>query len=329
MGDKEAAQKEFRLLEPKSSARDMAERSYAAGFMHDALRYLTIAHEDNPADHEVMLKLGYTHNMLKDDRKAVEWFALARLSADPTIAAAAHQAYSNLKPHVSRRRTTAWLLPFYSSRWKDAFAYGQIKTEFRAGALPLRPYVSMRLIGDARGKVAQPYPQYMSEKAAIFGVGVASPYYKGVMAWAEAGQSFSYAQQSAPDYRGGVSYSRGFGRLLGAATPGTFLENHEDAVYVSRFAHSLLLYTQNKIGYTLSPGFQLYWNLNLTADAKRQYWANFAEAGPGLRARFSAMPPGLVFSVDVVRGAHTINAGNPRRPNFYDVRAGFWYAITR
>jgi hypothetical protein len=24
-----------------------------------------------------------------------------------------------------------------------------------------------------------------------------------------------------------------------------------------------------------------------------------------------------------------VNTGNPRRPNYLDIRAGFWYAVTR
>ncbi len=322
-------------------ARELANRSYKAGYLKDALKYLTIAHEADPLDFDVMLKLGYTNNMLKKDRQAVDWFALARRSPDPTIAAEAHRAHANLEPQFRNTRTTAWLLPFFSSRWHDVFAYGQVKTQFRAGSLPIRPYVSMRFVGDSRDGVGQPYPQYLSEKAVILGGGLASPYYKGVMGWFEAGQSFRYQAQpgqsrSNADFRGGVSFSRAFGHLLDASKPGSFFENHEDAVYVSRFQHSTLFYTQNKFGYTLArleklAGMrtQLYWNANFTADPKQQYWANFVETGPGLRFRWNFLPPAMAFSVDLLRGAHTINRGNPRSPNYYDVRAGFWYVFSR
>jgi hypothetical protein len=37
----------------------------------------------------------------------------------------------------------------------------------------------------------------------------------------------------------------------------------------------------------------------------------------------------MLFSISFLRGAYTENEGNPRRPNYYDVRAGFWYAFTR
>jgi len=338
MGQKEEGEKELEGISSRSrsqrpaDAREMAERSYQLGYLEDALRYYKIAHEDDPLDFHVMLKLGFTHNMLKQDKEAVNWFRLARHSPDPMIAAEAQRAYSNLEP--KKVRTTAWMLPFYSSRWKDVFTYGQVKTEFAQGPLPVRPYLSLRFIGDARGQVRQPFPQYLSEKAFIFGAGLRTDSYRGLMGWAEAGQAVGYQRRGTePDYRGGVSYSRGFGRLMGSEKPGAFFENHEDAVYVSRFDSSVLFYTQNKAGYTLAPvgalRLQLYWNVNLTASAKQQYWANFAEAGPGLRVRWPALPEAMVFSVDLLRGAHTANQGNPRGPNYYDFRAGFWYAITR
>ena len=36
----------------------------------------------------------------------------------------------------------------------------------------------------------------------------------------------------------------------------------------------------------------------------------------------------MYFTVNFLRGVYTVNQGNPRRPNFYDLSAGFWYAFT-
>jgi tetratricopeptide (TPR) repeat protein len=316
-------------------ARELGNKSFEAGYLKDALKYLTIAHENDPLDFDVMLKLGWTNNLLKNDAAAVNWFSLARQSPDPSVAAEAQRAYSNLRPDNQRVRTTTWMLPFYSSRWKTAFTYAQVKTEFKTGGLPLRPYLSMRLVGDMRGKIGNPFPQYLSESAVIFGAGVATPVRKGLMAWAEAGRAVSYVERQdgtsrvTSDYRAGVSFTRGIGRRLGSKTPGAFFENHEDAVFVSRFNNSVLVYTQNKFGYTAAPGFQLYWNANLTAGARGQFWGNFAETGPGIRVRWPGLPEALYFTVDVLRGAHTVNTGGAGRPNFNDVRAGFWYAFSR
>ena len=61
----------------------------------------------------------------------------------------------------------------------------------------------------------------------------------------------------------------------------------------------------------------------------RQYWANYAETGPGVRFRFEEWRVPLRFSVEALRGAYLVNQGNPRRPNFNDVRVGIWYAFTK
>ena len=324
----------------------MAERSMKAGYLKDAIRYLSLAHEVNPVDASVMLKLGWTYNLLHNDNEAIRWFARARKSPDPKISLEAGRAYTNLRPSLERFRTTAWLFPFYSTRWRDMFSYGQIKTEVKLGNLPFRPYVSTRFIGDTRRKIdgvqQVALPQYLSESSFIVGVGVASRYWHGIVAWGEAGEAVSYlsrpsaGRRMVPDYRGGISFARGWGRNMRSEIGGAFFETNADGVFVSRFGNDSLAYSQSRFGYTSHPierlaglQTQIYLNGNITADVKRQPWANFVEAGPGVRFRWSWMPPSLVFSVNVMRGVYLLNAGNPRSPNFYDLRIGFWYAITR
>lgn len=331
--------KETAKKDAVSEARELADKSFEAGYMKDALKYLSAVHESDPLNFEVMNKLGIVYNVLKDDRQALRWFELAAMSPEPSIAGQAQRATANLRPQFARFRTTVWTMPFFSTRWRDAFSYGQMKTELRVGHLPFRPYLSTRLVANTRGAVNRPDAPYLSETAVIFGGGVATAAYRGLMGWAEAGMAMSYihrtdqASRIQPDYRGGVSFSRSWGHHLGSSASGWFAENHEDGVYVSRFNHTLLGYVQNKVGYTLlaseSFAFQVLWNGNLTADAKQQYWANFAETGPGMRVRSAVLPRGMVLSFDLLRGSHTVNAGNPRRPNYWDVRAGAWYAITR
>ncbi|HYP13396.1 MAG TPA: tetratricopeptide repeat protein, partial [Bryobacteraceae bacterium] len=51
-------------------SKELAEKSLQAGYLKDALRYLRVAHENDPIDFDVMLKLGWVHNILKDDRSA-------------------------------------------------------------------------------------------------------------------------------------------------------------------------------------------------------------------------------------------------------------------
>jgi Tfp pilus assembly protein PilF len=315
-------------------AKVMAERSLKAGFVRDALKYLQLAQEDDPADFAVMLKLGWTYNMLHNDRQAIRWFDLARKSPDPKIAREANTAYQNLRPAFETFRTTVWMFPMYSSRWRDFFAYAQIKTEFRP-RLKIHPYVSLRFIGDSRGTIGPETsglaPQYLSESALIPALGVATSYWHGVMGWAEAGSSVGYLTgHIVPDYRGGAAFSKGFGHLLKSETGGVFFETSEDAIFVSRFDNDFLFISQNRAGYT--PAFgklqtQFYWNFNLTQDQKRQAWANFFETGPGVRFRAAFMPSALYFTVNYLRGNYTV-AGDPYGPIFNDFRAGFWYAFT-
>ncbi|MEK7404513.1 MAG: tetratricopeptide repeat protein [Acidobacteriota bacterium] len=319
-------------------AKVLGERSYQAGYLRDALKYLTIAHESDPADFPVMLKLGWTHNLLRQDSQAIRWFDLARRSPEQVVAAEASKAYHGLRPAFARFRTSAWLMPFYSSRWRDVFSYGQVKTEVNFRGLPLRPYFTTRFIGDTRRTTGGVLPQYLSESSLILGVGLVSTPWRGVVLWGEAGTAVSYASQRPdvgrmmPDYRGGLAYGRGLGHLLGGESSGGFFETNKDAVFLSRFGDDFLIHSQNRFGYTPRPlaglATQFYWNANAALDFRRQYWANFVEFGPGFRFRWQGMPEALVFSVNLLRGVHTLNRGNPRRPNFFDVRAGFWYAAS-
>ena len=337
----EAPQAERRI-----EAKVLAEKSLEKGYMKDALKYLAIAHETDPLDFEVMLKLGWAHNITNQDAVAARWFNLARRSPDPKVAQEANKAYQNLHAANARLQTTFWLFPMYSSRWQDVFAYSQLKTVVKVKG-PLRPYFSARFVGDARGgtmdrtQLAASSPLYLSESAVILGLGVATPVYRGLFAWAEAGTALSYLRRhdvprAMSDYRAGLSLTRFHGPTILNTKPGWFAETANDAVYVSRFDHNTILQTQNKFGRNFGGSedqntlrAQLFWSINLNADVKRQYWANTAETGPGIRFRWSAMPPSMVFTVQALRGAHLVNTGNPRRPNYFDIRAGFWYALTR
>ncbi|MEO8659021.1 MAG: tetratricopeptide repeat protein [Bryobacteraceae bacterium] len=323
-------------------AKTLAERSLQAGYLQDALKYLNVAHETDPLDFSVILKLGWTNNILKDDPSAVRWFRLASKSPEPAVAAEANRAYRNLEAGLARIHTSVWMYPIFSTRWHDLFAYGQVKTELRIPGVPVHPYFSTRFVGDARGGIDNPgsiYPQYLSESSIIFALGLATVPRRGLVAWGEAGMAMSYLGRRPsggfmkPDYRGGLSFSKGFGRLLTSEAGGAFFEMNLDAVFVSRFQNDTIFYSQNRAGWTFAPrdslgGFQLqlFWNANLTADAKHQYWANFGETGPGLKFRFASMPRSLYFTVSLLRGAYTVTEGNPRGPQFNDLRAGIWYA---
>jgi Tfp pilus assembly protein PilF len=344
MGNKSAAEQQLQSLppasEPSPSPREntppqatpansklLGEQSLEKGYLSDALRYLHAAHENDPMDFEVMLKLGWAYNILKDDREAVRWFSLARSSPDAGTAAEASKAYGNLNPSLRLLRTTVWVFPTISTRWQDTFVYAQAKTELRT-TFPIHPYLSLRFIGDARGAVqlgANISPQNLSERSVIVGAGLASAPWRGLMAWFEAGEALRYqiprgqTGTALPDYRGGISYTQAL-----RAPHRLFAETNDDGVFISRFGNDSLLYSQNRSGRTFGENFQVYWNWNATVDATGEYWANTVETGPGVRFRLNP----LQFTVNFLRGAYLVNQSNPYRPNFNDVRIGVWYAFT-
>jgi hypothetical protein len=132
-----------------------------------------------------------------------------------------------------------------------------------------------------------------------------------------------------------VSYVKGFGRLLTRGARGAFAETNADGIYVSRFNKDTLVYSQNRAGFTMGQletfgglHTQFYWNANATVDMQGQYWANYVETGPGVKFKFESWHAPVLFSVNLLRGAYLINQGNPRGPNFNDLRIGVWYAFT-
>ena len=313
-------------------AKIMAERSIKAGYMKDALKYLQVAHEDDPGDFEAMLKLGWTYNVLHDDATAARWFDLARRSPDPKIAQEGSQAWRNLSGTLRRFRTTFWIYPVYSTRWHDFFSYAQIKTELR-NKTRLQPYLSVRFVGDSRVTVGAISPQYLSESAFIVGAGVRVLPWHGASGWFEAGSAMSYATgHILPDYRGGLNYAHGLGRSLTAESSGWFADTAADAVFISRFGNDFLIYDETRVGYSMGPAAfrtQFFWSGNLTVDAQRQIWANFFELGPGVRFRAAWMPPAMYVTTSLLRGSYLMNTEGTRPAVFNDLRTGIWYAFTR
>lgn len=327
---------------PAPDAKAMGEKSLALGYLHDAIRYLQQAHEQNPDDTEVMLQLGWAHNQSKDDAEAMDWFDRARRGDDQQIAAEASKAFHNLRGDTLPQ-TTIWTLPMFSSRWHDLFSYGQIK---RTIPLPwlgktnkfVTFYLSTRFAGDVKSALPAHVenPQYLSESSFIFGAGVASRIWHHVTAWAEAGEAVNYLPfrhdigTAIPDYRGGLNYAKGFGHLLGSSTRGLFYETTADAIYVSRFDKDWLFYSQHRAGETFRFGNgasgELLFNMNYVRDVKGEYWANTAEIGPGLKFHLPWMPPAMFLSTDLLHGFYT---GPSPKPNYNDVRVSVWYAVTK
>jgi hypothetical protein len=307
--------------------------------MPDAIRYLTSALEDDPLDFEAMLKLAWAYNLVHQDDKAIPWFAMASKSPTAAIASEASDAWRRLTPEKQATSTSFWVFPMFSTRWHSAFGYAQWKTDLKLPFAHLRAYVSTRLVGDSRGAILQQgfaNPQYLSESSVIPGIGITTNLWRGARLWGEAGIAWSYLAKSGvkrtqQDYRGGLSFVKSRGSLIGASSPGLFHEHELDAIYVHRFNRTFLLNVRNRIGITIPTSvarIQFTWNLNASADPRRQYWANFIETGPGFRFRLPFMPPSMLITADALHGVYTINAGNPRGPNYNDFRVGVWYSVS-
>ena len=317
-----------RVSEVLGSARSMnrlaADQSYTKGYLNDALRLYRIAQEREPDDATIQLRLGWTLNMLKRDEEALTWFARARHAADPKIAAEAERAYRNLRPQFAPVRFTLWSLPMYSTRWRAGFSYGQLKSEFRWGTRPIRPYLSLRLVGDTGTLLRQAFVVNgaLSERAVIPAAGLSSRL-GPVTLWAEAGLTVPLGNgPHRADYRGGASYGKVFGRPLPGV--GWFVTTNADAVFVSRFDRDTLVYSLNRLGYSWGRA-QLGWNSNFTFDTKRFWWGNFIEGGPGVKVQLT---PSLTLSADALRGRHLVTNGIPFGATYYDLRVSLWYAAT-
>lgn len=324
-------------------ALEMGERSLAGSYLNDAYRYFRIAVEEEPGNAKAQYLLGVTANLLQRDEEALRWFAMARRSRDAGIAERARESYLALKPRYSRFRTEAWVIPFVSSRWQGAFAFGQVKGQWRLPWLPVEPYLSLRFVGDSAGARQASkalLPLYLSEKSLIAAVGAGRALHRTTFAWFEAGRSWAYGEQRSYeprwrwDTRGGVSLLKGWGMLLGGREAGWFHEVNLDGVFASRFRNNMLAYAQNRSGYTFAPALsgtqlQVYAVWNITGDRRGEYWGNFAEAGLGVRLLSPALPQGMSWRAEFVRGAHLRNESNPWGPNYWDFRTGIWYARTR
>jgi tetratricopeptide (TPR) repeat protein len=330
--DPELARRARRALEGRDRSalphKRLGEKSLALSYLPDALREYRAAHEIDPEDLDVAYQLGVVYNILKDDRMAIRYFAQAMRSGDPELAARARRAHNNIVPPLRRVETSVWTLPMFSSRYHDVFQYAQIKTEFRLGRFPIRPYVSLRLVGDWRTRTPGPLPQFLSESSLIAGVGLRTATWRGLTLWGEAGEAISYLRDRppgtprlGPDYRGGLAWFGHRGKTLGSEAAGLFAELAADAVFLSRFQNNVVTYWQMRQGYRLPAPVQVFWNTNVTFDRQRAPYANFVEYGPGFRFR---VPRLAEVTVSGLRGRYLLE-----RPPYYDLRISLWYAAAR
>ncbi len=324
-------------VDPKT----MAQKSMAAGYVKDAIKYYLQACDQNPQDAEAAIGLGWAYNVNGNDKEAMQWFYRASRMGNDTVAKDAERAYHNLAsgglPEI-----TFWALPLYSSRWEDTFGYGQVKARVPVFGpkSPVQMYASLRMIGDTRQTIGVPGSlEYLSEDAVIAAAGIATRSWHHLLGWAEAGEAISYLPnrtdigRATPDYRGGVNFAKGFGQLMGSNHSGLYYESTGDAVFISRFDKDTLFYSQNRGGRTFrlsrTVRLQLLANANVNTDLKNQYWANTAEVGPGVRLHVPFMPPNAYFLTDYMHGFYLRPDEYTPKHSYQDLRIGLWYAFSR
>lgn len=321
---------------PELDAREMGARSLANSYLNDALKYLTLAHQRNPADAEVLYQLGLTNNLLHRDADALGWFAQARRAADPEISAKAARAWSTLHATQPGFHVSVWFAPTHSSYWDDLFLYSQARLEYRPAHSRFTPYVSLRFLGDTSNGFPWVAYSYLSETRIIGAAGLQVRLHPRAYGWFEAGAAFNYGGRrntdlATPDYRGGLSWSKGWGRLFGNPESGRFAESHVDGVYIHRHWDDKILYVQNAAGYTVGTAegaaWSAYMNFNLVADSGGDQWANKIEYGPGMRFVVKGMPRGMSIRYDILRWRRTM-PNSPIGVGGWDVRTGLWYAFT-
>ena len=230
-------------------AKIMAERSIKAGYMKDALKYLEVAHESDPGDFDVMLKLAWTNNILHRDAIAFRWFDLARRSPDPTIAADAREGLSQ-----SARRDPALphlrlaLSPVFHPLARPVLLRpAEDRNQSRVSRPPLCQRTLCRRYPphDRRRQPAVSLGKLLHPGGGSGHASLARPH-----AWGEAGTAISYLKgHMLPDYRGGLSVSRTLRREGSRWNADATL----DALYISRFDHDFLVYGQSRAGYDLGP----------------------------------------------------------------------------
>ncbi|MCX6594624.1 MAG: tetratricopeptide repeat protein [Acidobacteria bacterium] len=303
----------------QDSALTIAERSFRLAYLQDAERYYRQSLAAEPGNEKALVGLARTLNLLGQDAEAYRYFGQARRRS-----AEAAQAWRNLRPEQARWRPTLWAMPMYSTRWRGAFAYAQAKIELRGPARVswLRPYLSLRAVGDSGRRYA---PAPLSERSLAPALGLATRSWRGVTAWAEFGGFRGFGESFLrSDTRAGVYQMRQWGTNLGAERGGWFSATTNEVNFASRFDHTWLFRSENRLGWTWGT-VQVGGVATAHTGTKGQYWYNFVEAGPSFRTR---LPGPVILTVDALRGHHTVQTGNPRGPGYFDLKIGLWYAFT-
>ena len=307
--------------------RILGERSYDAGFMKDALRYYTLARQANPVDASIALKLGWTNNLLHDDRDGA-----------PLVRHRAPQRRSRRSPpkpprldqssprHPNCFRTTVWLYPLYSSRWSDLFGYGQVKTEMRVEescpSVPTRRCGCTAMSGAYSGGVKpqslfrkriHPRPRSRHQPVARRHRRGSRPAPPSAISTAITGATIEAA----------FLIAKTRGASLAAEHDGLVSRNHrrQRLHQPLRSRSDQLLAEQIRLhDGAWAVQTQSFWNNNMTFDCEAAVLGELsARPVRDFASICPHMPPAMNVTVSAVRGVYLRNQGNPRPSQFYTI----------
>ena len=205
-----------------------------------------------------MLNLGRVYNILHDDKDAIKWFDLASKSPDPASPPKQPALITTWRPSSRSFELRCGSIPSFPAAGTIFWLRpGEDRVETRTASrfTPTFPCGSMAMSA-ARPSPPATSPQYLSELVSIFALGAATIVLGMAPGWFEAGEAVNL--QPTPTFRLDDPRLSRRPLLRQGLRPsdeqlqGLVFETNDDGVFVSRFQDDMLLYSQNRAGYTLA-----------------------------------------------------------------------------
>jgi tetratricopeptide (TPR) repeat protein len=315
----------------KQKAYDVLEQ----GHRKAALDLFEQAHMADPSDSAITLQLGYLYQVTGKLAKAREMFEAERYNQDPRVSGQATAALTEVKRQSAWWFASAYVAPFYESRFANQVNPINFKVGLRATRY-LQPYLGMRFTRDIRSTTGT-LPVIYSDNSDVFSVGLQSPILgHGTNLYAEAGTAVSLMSRpvqgrAVPDYRAGINWYKPWETSLAEAARErshnvSLTGNvYSDISFYSRYNNNVIGYLQIRQGVNLPTArlvpIQILAAINVVRDSNSDFYNNVVEAGPAVRFAPFRHLLNLQFEVDYLRGFYTAHdPSNPYGPRYGDFR---------
>jgi Tfp pilus assembly protein PilF len=318
----------------KRKAYDLLEQ----GHRKEAMSLFEQTHAADPSDSAITLQLGYLYQDTGKLAKAREMFEAERYNQDPRVSAQATAALKEVKQQSAWWFASAYVAPFYESRFANQINPINFKVGLRATRY-LEPYMGMRFTRDIRSTTGT-LPVIYSDNSDVFSVGLQSPILgHGTNLYAEAGTAVSLEGRplqgrAVPDYRAGIIWYKPWETSLAEAakkrSTGISLTGnaYSDISFYSRYDNDVIGYLQLRQGVNLPSAhllpMQVLAAINVVRDSNGDFYNNVVEAGPALRLAPFRRLLDLQFEVNYLRGFYTAHdPSNPYGSGYGDFRVFF------